>query len=239
MDTLTSSSYGIISTYWAQFFGLGQAALAKAGRLVVPHAGLDDYPGMWFFRRGALLIISVPPVLLEHYRAADDCSWADPLAGLHAPPLRQIGPAWIGYTDRSTLRSLVHNEARRLTEDDQPAWHVFQAACDQQEWEHGGSDWAPERLVGCFRNGRLVALAGYEIWGGAIAHIAVVTHPLERGRGYGRQVVERLASAALERGLIAQYRTLSANAASLQIGWELGFVTYAETIAVRFADATA
>jgi len=240
---LHPATRAIVDGYWAQFFGLDRTALPAARTLVVPHAGLGDYPGLWFFRRGSLLIASVPPTLLEHYRAfesrlmASDFAHPDRLgAMLHAPPRRQVGPAWIGYADRATLRPLESSQARLLAEADRPAWEDLREACGAEEWEHGGSGWAPESLAGRFIDGDLVALAGYEVWGGVIAHIALVSHPLQRGRGYGRLAAGRLAQIALERGLVPQYRTLVANAASLQVGRGLGFIGYAKTIALRFDE---
>ena len=80
-----------------------------------------------------------------------------------------------------------------------------------------------------------MALAGYELWGEHIAHIAVVTHPEHRGQRYGTCVVSLLAETVLTQGLIPQYRTLCANAPSIAIATALGFVAYSENLAVRLA----
>jgi predicted GNAT family acetyltransferase len=90
-------------------------------------------------------------------------------------------------------------------------------------------------VAGVFADGVLAAAAGYEVWGETIAHIAVVTHPAFRGRGLGAAAVSRIAAEAVERGLLAQYRTLEANAPSLAIADRLGFQPYARSLAVRLA----
>jgi predicted GNAT family acetyltransferase len=89
------------------------------------------------------------------------------------------------------------------------------------------------RQGGRFVRDVLAALAGYEIWGERIAHIAVITHPAQRGRGYGAEAVSLLAEGIVARGMIAQYRTLNANTPSLRLGASLGFAPYAETLAIR------
>ena len=100
-------------------------------------------------------------------------------------------------------------------------------------WPLSASGDAP--VAGTFAAGVLAAIAGYEVWGDAIAHISVVTHPAHRGRGLGAAAVSRIAAEALERGLLAQYRTLEANASSLAIADRLGFQPYARSLAVRLA----
>jgi predicted GNAT family acetyltransferase len=88
---------------------------------------------------------------------------------------------------------------------------------------------------GVYHGNELVALAGYEVWGEMIAHIAVVTHPAFRGRGFGRCAVAHVARAALAAGLIPQYRTLESNLASIRVAESLGFslYAYATSVAVR------
>jgi predicted GNAT family acetyltransferase len=69
--------------------------------------------------------------------------------------------------------------------------------------------------------------------GGTSSHIAVITHPDFRGRGYGRSAVAHLAARALAAGLLPQYRTLVANHSSIHVAQSLGFELYATSMAVR------
>jgi predicted GNAT family acetyltransferase len=146
---------------------------------------------------------------------------------------RIIGPAFIGYTDRTTFRPVSVEGVRFLGGRDIEALKTLQAACSALEWEHGGSQVGDQPIIGAFDGERLLSVAGYEIWGGTIAQIAVVTHPKYRGQGYGKAVVSKLTEEALNRGLVPQYRTLQANSSSMTIARELGFERYATTVAVR------
>jgi len=121
-----------------------------------------------------------------------------------------------------------------LGEEDIEALKRLQAACSSLEWEHGGSHVGDQPVIGTFDGERLVSVAGYEIWAGTIAQIAVITHPNYRGQGYGKAVVSQLTEEALNRGLVPQYRTLETNSSSMTIARELGFERYATTVAVRF-----
>ena len=85
-----------------------------------------------------------------------------------------------------------------------------------------------------FANGELIALAGYETWGGTIAHISIVTHPSHRNQGAGRTAVAGVTQHALRAGLLPQYRTLQSNQPSIRIAEALGFSAYATSMAVRF-----
>jgi hypothetical protein len=72
-----------------------------------------------------------------------------------------------------------------------------------------------------------VSAAGYEVWGGLVAHIGVVTSASSRGRGFGRSAVRYIANHAIAAGLVAQYQTLLDNVASMGIARDLGFEPYA------------
>jgi RimJ/RimL family protein N-acetyltransferase len=150
-----------------------------------------------------------------------------------AATARLVGPAALAYADLATLRPLPTAGTRLLTAADEAAHDYLAAACSPDDWAHGGSEFALLPLVGRFVRGQLVALAGYEPWGEQLAHIAVVTHPAHRGKGFGAEAVSLLAENVLARGMIAQYRTLVANEPSLRLGASLGFAPYAETLAIR------
>ena len=145
-----------------------------------------------------------------------------------------IGPAYIGYADAAHPPA---HEVHSLRERDAPAAAALQRACTETEWEHGGSLVGEHPSSGIFIGNELVALAGYEIWGGTIAHISVVTHPAFRGRGFGRSAVAHIASDALAAGFVPQYRTLESNRPSIRIAESLGFSLYATSVAVRFNRA--
>ena len=145
-----------------------------------------------------------------------------------------LGPAYVGYAD--TVPSLA-TSARAVTNADFSAVAALEIACGPEEWEHGGCDVAEQPASGVFIRGTLAALAGYEVWGGTIAHICVVTHPAFRGRGHATAAVAHLAARALQAGLVPQYRTLLSNAPSMRVARKLGFAQYGSTIAARLPEA--
>lgn len=237
---LSQPTLGAISRYWASFFGCPVAALEQAGVQVVPHAELEEYHGLFCLRRETTTLVSAPPDRVPEWQAklaplAPD-ELLDPrvmaqVAGVHRDQV--VGPALIAYADAATLRPFPTPGTRLLTALDEEAHTALEAACDPTEWAYGGSEFGLLPLAGRFVREQLVALAGYELWGEQIAHIAVITHPAHRGQGYGGEAVSLLAERVIARGMIAQYRTLRANTPALRLGASLGFVPFAETLAVR------
>ncbi len=229
-----------LNAYWQTFFGCAMPQSDLPQTLVVPHVGLGTYHGIFLFRRQHTLIVSVPPALVGshamHLATLTVADLADPatlITRVGVPIERLVGPACIGYTDAYTFQPYPARAVRLLTPRDAAAFHAFRTACPATEWDHGGSAFGAEPLAGYFRADQLVALAGYELWGPAIAHIGVVTHPQHRGRGYGKAVVSFLSALVLHDQRIPQYRTLYSNTPSMQIALDLGFVAYADSVALR------
>ncbi len=204
--------------------------------LVVHGPDLQDYHGVFALFRHGGATVSVPSGHARHLsgllaRMHGECT-PEALAGALAEVAdRVIGPAYIGYAAEVAMPGTA-TAARSLDPGDEAAVEALQAACDPTEWEHGGSD-VVNTCSGVFMDGRLATLAGYEVWGGTVAHISIVAHPAYRGRGLARDAVAHVACRALEAGLIPQYRTLEANRASVRIAESLGFRLYARSLAVR------
>lgn len=229
-----------IESYWASYLGLPREALSGAQTLVVSHAGLEDYHGLFAFLRHSLLVLSVPPRLLDHWRPRaadwthDDVMQEDRLLSLVGDAAeRVIGPAFVGYTDHDNFQPAHSDAVRLLGPQDAAAFAALQAACDSQDWDHGGSELGGQPVMGTFAGAQLAAVAGYSLWGDRIAHLSVVTHPQFRGQGHGRAVISGLTAEVLRRGLVPQYRTLAANTPSMVLARGLGFASYATTVAVR------
>ena len=237
-SVLTQTTLDIVDRYWAADLGCGREALYTKQTLVTPH-NFDAYQGIYAFCRRDLLVVSAPATLVEALRR-------DALGWLHShilqehrlrhilpyPVERVIGPAFVGYTDSAIFRPTQHGAPRVLTQIDAPDFEALRAACSPMEWEHGGSSLGEQPIVGVHVEGQLAAVAGYEVWGEAIANISVITHPRYRGQGYGKMAVSRLTEAILNQGLAPQYQTLEANASSMAIAQGLGFERYATTMAV-------
>jgi GNAT superfamily N-acetyltransferase len=150
--------------------------------------------------------------------------------------LEAIGPAYLGYADTQQLRPILRHPTRLLTPADAAALEAFAGAVGAVAWEHSGLG-KPQPIAGCWEEDRLVAAAGYAVWGTALAHIGVTTHPAFRGGGYGTSVVSAIGRYALERGYVLQYRTLRENSPSMAIAGALGFQEYATTLFIRLDAA--
>ncbi len=209
---------------------------------MLPQLGRRRYAGVYAMDFGGSPVVSAPLERLSEVeprlrlwtsatvRDAEEAGASlAPIAG------EVIGPAYLGYADAGALRDDGDGPtARILGERDAPALERLRESCPSADWEHGGSS-ALDPKAGSFAGQELAAVAGYEIWGARIAHIAVVTHPRHRGRGHARAAVAVIARHAIESQLVLQYRTLESNAPSRRIADALGFVHLATSLAVRFA----
>lgn len=234
----------IADDWWARDFACTGAELRPAQTRVQEHTGaLLNHSGIWILVAGGAPLVSLPTDTFERLReparawsvadVANVTTLARQLADLCPRPIEKIvGPAFIAYGSAESLHLQDAEHARPFCS--LPELHRLRDACPREEWEHGGSDPEKEPTFGVVDpTGVLVALSGYEVWDGAIAHISIVTHPLHRGRGHGRAAVALAARHALAAGLVPQYRTLRSNTASLAIAQRLGFVEYGFSVSVR------
>ena len=186
--------------------------------------------------RGKAAIISLPPERQDELRELltdmpGGCTPEDLINALRPVTSHVVGPAFIGYA-QTVLMPEEGPAVRKVTAKDKTAAAELRRACGALQWEHGGSD-IRSPCSGVFLEGRLVALAGYEVWGGTIAHISIVTDPKFRGAGFGTTAVAHVANRAEAAGLISQYRTLEANTPSIRLAQSLGFECYATSLAVH------
>jgi GNAT superfamily N-acetyltransferase len=237
-----------VDAYWARHLGCTTAQLHAHEPVLLPHAAeLADYAGAYMMQfKGAAPVISLPPVqaaslgprlaVAARESLAADGRWGEILGTLLE---RMVGPAWVGYASAETLRHFTADvETRLLTPADAAHVERLGRACTADDWENVASLPRAGVSVGAFAEGELAAIAGYEIWGESIAHVAVLTHPAHRGRALGRAVVSAVAAVALERELVPQYRSLMANRASLAVAAALGFEGYATSLALRFTPSS-
>jgi GNAT superfamily N-acetyltransferase len=228
----------VATHYWATHLGCAPESLFALPLNIVTHGpDLSDYNGIFAIFRDGTAMVSFPPERIDELRELLPTS---PVAAerfaetFNRAGYTVIGPAYIGYA--AAVLPPIH-AVSSLTQSDAPAVRDLQAACPAIEWEHGGGAVGEHPSSGVFVGSQLVALAGYEIWGGKIAHISVVTHPTFRGRGFGRSAVAHLSNTALAAGLTPQYRTLESNRPSIRIAESLGFSLYATSVAVRLNNA--
>jgi RimJ/RimL family protein N-acetyltransferase len=240
---LDSALLEVVDRYWTGFFGCAREALRSNTAQMGVHTGQDDYAGCYLMEFGGAPIVSLPIGEIQSYRAAI-AQWRPGIVRMPSVVeatfgkrvVTTVGPAFVGYSDQKHFRPAFSSSTRQLTTRDEKAVDILRAACAVEEWEAGGSEFRPSAMVGAFRGQELVALAGYQLWGDQIAHIAIVTHPAFRGQGHATTAVSTLTEMVFARALVPQYRTLEANNPSLAVARRLGFVQYATSLAVRFAS---
>lgn len=234
------STSGIISRCWSRHFGWDEAngPLWSSPARVVPHGGeLMNYHGVMAMDGPEGSVVSVPSPLQGELEPALLESGASPtINATRLPPdmvSMVLGPAYIGYAE--VVTGSPRHQVQLLGRKDALAVASLQEACETVDWESGGSDLEVAPVAcGVFAGETLVALAGYEIWDGTVAHISIVTHPGHRGEGFGRSAVAFLARHAQWKKLLPQYRTLEGNAPSMAIARSLGFEHFGTSVAVRF-----
>lgn len=225
----------VADRYWADQFGCWPPLPFAEPFLV--HTQRNETtrpPTVHALFRGGSVMISIPPgeaaglqIPLTTLRSKPT---ADTFAAVFQPVSSAIlGPALIHYSE--TIPAPAHS-ARALGPEDAETIIAFRDACDPVDWESGGS-LVDHSCSAVFVGSELVALAGYTIWGAALAHISVLTRRGFRDRGYGRAAVAHVAKRALNAGLLPQYRTLESNRPSLRVAESLGFSYYATSLAAR------
>lgn len=238
--TMDERSLEIVDAYWSRDCGCERSELRPSETRVRAHGGsLVGNPGIWILVVGEHPFVSLPAELhselKETAKGWTKTSVQDPATFKDVPiPADQvIGPAFIGYATSGVERD-ANVPVRELGEGDRKAYDCFQADCDPQEWDHGGSALGEVPAFGVFDEaGDLVSLSGYRVWDERIAHISIITSRSGRGRGAGSAAVAKAAEHAIECGLLPQYRTLISNAASMQVATRLGFEEYGFSVYLR------
>jgi GNAT superfamily N-acetyltransferase len=149
---------------------------------------------------------------------------------------RGLGEAQLYFCDDLPLLdgppAVVSSEARAVRELERrcPPDDVLEAGIGQSEHpfvlldgngDGDGSDVgarAPVPLAG----------AGYDIWAGILAHIAVITPPDDRRKGYAQRIAAVAVEEAMAAGLVPQWRARTDNTASQRTARRAGFA-YAGT----------
>ncbi|MGM1029285.1 MAG: GNAT family N-acetyltransferase [Actinomycetota bacterium] len=107
-------------------------------------------------------------------------------------------------------------------------------AVAEEEWAEAGVE--PMARHWAVREGREpLAVAGFQPWHSTIAHIGVVASARHRGRGYATAAATAAVCAAIDEGLVAQWRCRVGNAVSLRLAHRLGFTRLGAQSAVELA----
>jgi len=144
----------IVEAYWAGLLGCTVDDLRAPGL----HIGTfrATYRDAWWLRRQKSHILSVPGALVERTRGrvlggrrSDDVDLAY-IEHLLAPEVRRIiGPCFLGYADRGSLRTGSLVTARQLGPADVAALRELADSCDQDEWAESGLNVDLPLIFGC------------------------------------------------------------------------------------------
>jgi len=223
--------------YWAEHFGIPEAAFAEPGPHIVPHAALGGWNGVWAFRRGETWVVSAPPHLVPRLRQeplaprrlADRASLRD---WLDAPGATVIGPAWWGWLDAAELRPAPAVAVEPLRGTDEPV-RRFRASIRDEDWDGSGIDLETMDLFGAIEAGELGALAACRLRGAGAADPCLFTHPARRGRGLATAAGHAACRHSLAGGRLVFYQTLVSNEAAVAVARRIGFRNEATHLAVR------
>ncbi len=243
MPTLSLTTRQVADAYWAGFLGVPADALRAGGSAAIAHgAALADYRGVFILQVEGTSVVSLPPDLMAAV-APRVPFWPPSVVSMRAALCAEIAPirpiAVIGPLQLSYLADRVPDAAgvasvRQLAASDGVAVAALRRACAPSEWEDGGALAEGSLRFGAFTGDhQLVALAGYEVWGGRLAHLAFVTHPAHRRRGHGQAAARAAASAAVAAGLVPQWRASERNPGAMAVQRALGFVPYGFTMALH------
>jgi hypothetical protein len=240
---VVESAKATVAAYWAGLLGCTVDDLRAPGLHIGTFRG--TYRDAWWLRRQKSHILSVPGDLVERIRGrvggrrSDDVDLAY-IEHLLAPEVRRIiGPCFLGYADRGSLRTGSLVTARQLGPADVAALRELADSCDQDEWAESGLNVDRPPIFGCFAGQRLLAAASYEVWGDRIAHMGVLTDLASRRSGHGRIVAACAASHALDCGLVVQWRALESNTASVALGTSLGCARWGSHYIILLSESIA
>jgi GNAT acetyltransferase len=222
---------------WRELTGAASAFRA-AGWVVA--AGPGDERRTVAVRLGDAGVVSAPAELVPVVRevvggAAGDL--ADPEAVVEAlgavVPVADVrGPAVLAYADPGCFRPQNGPGVATVAAGD-PGVVGLAAASGGDDADESSITQMTSPLSVVRVDGRVVAAAGYEVWGGELAQVGLLTDPRFRGRGLGTAVASAAVARALAAGLVAQWRARPAIVGSRRIARTLGFVDAGWQLAMR------
>ncbi|UOW01780.1 GNAT family N-acetyltransferase [Agrococcus sp. SCSIO52902] len=200
---------------WAE--ALGTAPRAFDGDGVTPIAR-DDLDSVVVVELGTAMVVAGPAPALAATRTLGRAALRDAAAIAEAlPGSRAIGSAHLLFT--GTRPAHPPHEVVPATDRDLV---LVREAVALEEWEEAGVE-PMERLWAVRDGAQPLAVAGYQRWRSTIAHIGVVAAASHRGRGLGGSVAAAAVAAAIDAGLVVQWRCRVGNPVSLRIADALGF----------------
>ena len=224
MDELVARVRGLWGEVAGVAFPAGGVAVAYAPRSRLCPAGWVGTVTV-----GGAGLVTVPVAeLVGPVRAAVERVGIDGLAG----PLRAVdtlGPAELAYADAAGFRP-APGPVEWLEPADPGLRPLLDAVPPAEAGESGLAE-ADSRLAVVRAGGVVVAAAGWHDWPAGTAHVGVLTAAGHRDRGLAGRVAGAVTAAALERGLLPQWRARVAP--SQRVARRLGYRTLGRQLSVR------
>lgn len=216
-----------VLAYWAGVLRVAPSVLVDRGVTLVSR---EDLECVVVVELGGAVVAVHPPRLqwaVARGGAEDlvDLAALQQVLAKHAP--RPIGTATLSYGDAASLRldaSAVPAGADALAE--------VVGACSAEDVDEAGVEGMPSLFAVPSGDGRTAAVAGYESWGGALAHVGVLVAPAYRGRGLALPAATEATRQALAAGLVPQWRCRLGNEPSERLRDRLGFVPLGRQLTV-------
>ena len=231
MDSSTRAS---LREYYADLFGIDEAAVWQ-GVTVQGHVGrLHGYEGFYVAWKGDGVHVSAPPDVdpasVRALTSEEAATLQDPAYWrrfAESRGLRVVGPSTHSYLDRDP--GVVEGVATASDVDLASLRETVPAA----DWTESGWDDNPPYRFGIRRNGRLVAASNLNPFHHKPRDIGVLVAPTMRGRGLSLSVAQHAASVAVSTHGFARWGARDSNAASVAASRRLGFDRWCSQLAVR------
>ncbi len=231
---------------WARRLAAPPGVFAGAGSHVVAR---EDSTAVVAVELFGTCVVTCPPAAAARLEGLHPAALTDVDAlvrRLHPLRLRPIGTAALSYRDTGLAARATGTAAPSPAGDLAAAGDLEVAgdvAVDQlrrslpaDEWDESGLAAMPLRWAAFTSSGEVAALAGYERWGEDVAQVGVAAAPAHRGLGHASAVARRVVTAALDEGLVVQWRCRLGNEASERLCAAMGFVRVGRQTAVLVGD---
>ncbi|WP_347404421.1 GNAT family N-acetyltransferase [Streptomyces sp. MST-110588] len=142
-----------------------------------------------------------------------------------------LGPATLAYVSTDAFRPAPAGEGvEQLAPGHPDVLRLTRSAPPEDTAESGVEEITSPAFV-VRVGGTVAAVAGYQVWPSATAHICVLTDPGQRSRGLARQVASAAVSHALADGLLPQWRARPPE--SRRVAQALGFRELGSQLSIR------
>lgn len=212
---------------WAEALGAAPSALEGTGVTRVERAELD---AVIVLELGSAIVVAAPPSAKSALAGLDIAALRDADAIAAAlPGSTAIGTAQLLFT--GTRPAHPQHEVVEASSLDVAS---VGAALPEDEWAEAGVQEMEHRWA-VHQKQEAAAIAGYQRWHGTVAHLGVAVTPSRRRRGYAFSAAAHAVSAAVDAGLLAQWRCRIGNEASLRLADRLGFTRMGTQSAVALS----